>query len=45
MTLALESNGSDQSLNFRGLVSLGFPLLEGEWPTNDVLSDIIFLYE
>ena len=43
MALALESDWGDESLDLGGLVSLGFPLLEGEWPPNYVLSNVIFL--
>ena len=43
MTLALESNWGYETLDLGSLVTLGFSLFEGEWPANDVLSDIILL--
>ena len=43
MTLALDTDWSDESLDLRSLVVLGLPLFEWEGPPDYVLTDIIFL--
>lgn len=43
MALPLQANWSDQTLDFGGLVALGFPLLLREGSTDDVLTDVILL--
>lgn len=43
MAFPLETNRSDEALDFGCLVSLRFAFFDWEWATDDILSDVVFL--